>query len=469
MKNKWQAAYEVAKYTNYDFFHHDENPEIIWLKDKKKKTLMCLLDLSLSDQELEAITENIFDSQEQLNKQAGFTVKVINLYHLTDQKFTRKFKSKTLRVNHRAVNNLEKIISNPFYKVDLKYKKSKDDAYYKRRLMSRHPFEKYMIKFTPMTLLLVTLNTLVFLINIIFIYVLNSPELNNLMAVSHYEVSSGQYYRLITSSFLHAGFTHFLLNVFALYILGKFVEGLYTPWHLLLTYILAGAISSLFSLAFITEGISLGASGAIYGLLGLIIVHLLLNKQINVKLVIQIIVIFTIVSVLSMLTANINHYAHIGGLIVGALIGLIVNFKKATWKVSLISLIILVLFTLFSHYAMSKQSSIHPMDDEALYYYQEGDYDKALETVNYSFNREVETPMTYYILGELYKEAGQEEKGQGYIDKSYEMDPSNELAAKDKIIEYRKAQDYEAMNKAIDQLDKPIEDESLKILEKEVK
>ena len=118
---------------------------------------------------------------------------------------------------------------------------------------------------------------------------------------------------------------------------------------------------------------------------------------------------------------------------------------------------------------MSKQSSIHPMDDEALYYYQEGDYDKALETVNYSFNREVETPMTYYILGELYKEAGQEEKGQGYIDKSYEMDPSNELAAKDKIIEYRKAQDYEAMNKAIDQLDKPIEDESLKILEKEVK
>src|SRR5699024_7793701 len=157
------------------------------------------------------------------------------------------------------------------------------------------------------------------------------------------------------------------------YILGKFVEGLYTPWHLLLTYILAGAISSLFSLAFITEGISLGASGAIYGLLGLIIVHLLLNKQLNVKLVIQIIVIFTIVSVLSMLSAKINHYAHIECLIVGALIGLIVNFKKATWKVSLISLIILVLFTLFSHYAMTKQSSIHPMDDEALYYYQEGD------------------------------------------------------------------------------------------------
>src|SRR5699024_5285823 len=105
---------------------------------------------------------------------------------------------------------------------------------------------------------------------------------------------------------------------------------LYTPWHLLLTYLLSGAISSLFSLAFITEGISLGASGAIYGLLGLIIVYLLLNKQINVKLVIQIIVIFAIVSVLSMLTANIHHYAHIRGLTVGILIGLVVYFKKAT-------------------------------------------------------------------------------------------------------------------------------------------
>src|SRR5699024_3176628 len=272
MKNKWQAAYEVAKYTNYDFFHHDENPEIIWLKDKKKKTLMCLLDLSLSDQELEAITENIFDSQEQLNKQAGFIVKVINLYHLTDQKFTRKFKSKTLKVNHRTVNNLEKIISNPFYKIDMKYKKPKDDAFYKRRLMSRHPFEKYMIKFTPMTLLFVTLNTIVLLINLIFVHQFNTYELTNLLAVSHYEVASGEYYRLVTSTFLHVGVSHFLFNIFALYILGKFGEGIYTPWHLLITYLAAGTISSLFSLVFITEGISLGASGAVYGLLGLIIV-----------------------------------------------------------------------------------------------------------------------------------------------------------------------------------------------------
>ncbi|WP_213810303.1 hypothetical protein [Jeotgalicoccus sp. WY2] len=55
MKNKWQAAFEVAKYTNYDFLHYENDTEIIWLKDRKKKTLMCLLDLDLSDSELESL------------------------------------------------------------------------------------------------------------------------------------------------------------------------------------------------------------------------------------------------------------------------------------------------------------------------------------------------------------------------------------------------------------------------------
>ena len=468
MRNKWQAAYEVAKYTNYDFFHHDTNPEIIWLKDQKKKTLLCLVDVDLTDTELEEVTDSIFNAQDHLNQLAGFKIKAINVYHLTEKKFTRKFKSKTLRVNHRAINNLEKIISNPFYKIDIKYKKSKDDSYYQRRLASRHPFEKYMIKFTPMTLLLVTLNTLVFLINLVFTHLFNSTELTHLLAVSHYEVTSGEYYRLLSSSFLHVGMSHFLMNIFALFILGKFVEGLYTSWHLLITYIVSGVIASMFSLGFITEGISLGASGAVYGLLGLIIVHLLVNRKIKVKLIIQVLVIFVVVSALTMLTANINHFAHAAGLIIGALIGVIYNFKKTGFKYSIGALILIILFTLYSHYAMNQQTSIHPMDDEALSYYEQGDYERALEVVNNSFNKEVDTPLTYYILGALYIESGDEEKGHNLIDQSYEMDPSNELAAKDKIIAYRKAQDYERMKEAIDQLDKPIQDEGLKILAEEV-
>ena len=76
--------------------------------------------------------------------------------------------------------------------------------------------------------------------------------------------------------------------------------------------------------------------------------------------------------------------------------------------------------------------------------------------------------MTYYLLGKLYIESGDAKKGQEYVDKSYDMNPANELAAKEKILEFRKAQDYESMTEAVSRLDKPVEDKELQILVDEV-
>src|SRR5690625_1173241 len=119
---------------------------------------------------------------------------------------------------------------------------------------------------------------------------------------------------------------------------------------------------------------------------------------------------------------------------------------------------------MFSHFGMSERQSIHPMDDEAMYYYEKEDYESALEVVNNSINKEVATGLTYFILGKLYIEAGDAEKGEQYIERSYEMEPSNELIAKEKILEYRKVQDYESMDEAIAELKTPVEDPELKIL-----
>src|SRR5699024_11924577 len=69
---------------------------------------------------------------------------------------------------------------------------------------------------------------------------------------------------------------------------------IYGKFHLLIAYCLTGMLSSLFSLMFVIVGISLGASGAVYGLLGIIIVHLLVHGRINLKLIIQIALIFVL-------------------------------------------------------------------------------------------------------------------------------------------------------------------------------
>src|SRR5699024_10422609 len=150
---------------------------------------------------------------------------------------------------------------------------------------------------------------------------------------------------------------------------------------------------SLFSLVFITEGISLGASGAVYGLLGLIIVHLLITRKIKAKLLFQIIAVFAAVSVLSMFVANVNHYAHIGGLITGVLLGVIFNFRRVKLKYTIIAAAVLILFTMFSHYVMNRQTSIHPMDEEALYYYEKRDDDVSIEVVNNTINKDTDIYM----------------------------------------------------------------------------
>ncbi len=80
-------------------------------------------------------------------------------------------------------------------------------------------------------------------------------------------IAQGQYWRLITPMFIHGGFLHFALNNWALYVLGFQLESLLSPYRYLLLYLLAGiggsvasSVSSLMP--------SVGASGALFGLLG---------------------------------------------------------------------------------------------------------------------------------------------------------------------------------------------------------
>ena len=81
-------------------------------------------------------------------------------------------------------------------------------------------------------------------------------------------VNNNEFYRLITGTFLHGGIEHYLFNMYALYIIGSQMEGFLGRWKYLTVYIYSALIGSLFSIIF--NGIipSVGASGAIFGLMG---------------------------------------------------------------------------------------------------------------------------------------------------------------------------------------------------------
>lgn len=134
-----------------------------------------------------------------------------------------------------------------------------------------------------------------------------------------------EYWRLITSMFIHIGATHLLFNCFSLYIFGARLEKYLSSWQFIIIYLLSGLLGSIFSLVTnIYIGnltISAGASGGIYGLIGSILVcSRLTGKSIDGLNTYSMLIFFIIGIVFGVVSPNIDSAAHIGGFIGGLLI-----------------------------------------------------------------------------------------------------------------------------------------------------
>ncbi len=140
-------------------------------------------------------------------------------------------------------------------------------------------------------------------------------------------VAQGQWWRLVAAMFLHIGMIHLAVNGYALYQLGHLFESLVGSGRFLAVYFGAGVAGSIASVIF-TRGVSAGASGAIFGLLGALLGFLLKRRdrltpaarsllaQLGFWAVINIFLGFTV--------PQIDNAAHLGGLAVGLAAGFLV-------------------------------------------------------------------------------------------------------------------------------------------------
>ncbi|WP_161595807.1 rhomboid family intramembrane serine protease [Flavobacterium pectinovorum] len=139
-------------------------------------------------------------------------------------------------------------------------------------------------------------------------------------------VEDGQWWRLLTSVFLHGGIMHLVSNMFGLYIVGLFLEPLLGKAKYLIIYLATGIFASLASIWWHNATVSVGASGAIFGLYGLFIA--LSFRKVFSPLLNKAYLIFSAIFVgynlLMGLFGNIDNAAHIGGLISGFVIGCII-------------------------------------------------------------------------------------------------------------------------------------------------
>jgi rhomboid protease GluP len=137
----------------------------------------------------------------------------------------------------------------------------------------------------------------------------------------------GEWWRLLTSMFLHGGLMHLLANMYGLLFVGIFLEPLLGKTKLLIIYLLTGILASCASLWWHDATISVGASGAIFGLYGLFLALMLTKVYPRDfgRVFITSTLVFVGFNLIMGLTGGIDNAAHIGGLLSGFAIGLLLN------------------------------------------------------------------------------------------------------------------------------------------------
>ena len=140
--------------------------------------------------------------------------------------------------------------------------------------------------------------------------------------------NAGQHYRLWSSMFLHASVTHILGNMSSLIFVGNILEDLIGHVRYLLVYLLSGVGSAYLSLLFLNPNtVSVGASGAVFGIIGCLLIVTMFRYS-NWKNGVVTALLYTIFINLgvSVIDPSINLYAHLGGLITGIFCGFVILF-----------------------------------------------------------------------------------------------------------------------------------------------
>ena len=140
----------------------------------------------------------------------------------------------------------------------------------------------------------------------------------------------GEWWRLLTAAFLHGGILHIAFNMYVLWVIGPQLESLFGHVRFIVLYLLAALGGSVASFAFgPVNSVSVGASGAIFGLMAALIVA---GRSMRAD-VTQIVILLAINVVIGFVAPGIDWRAHLGGAVVGAVVAAIMSYAPAQSRV----------------------------------------------------------------------------------------------------------------------------------------
>jgi rhomboid protease GluP len=169
------------------------------------------------------------------------------------------------------------------------------------------------------------------IMNVVCFFITTNAELFYLLAqrnsriLEQYEV-----WRLFTSMFLHADYIHLFMNMFALLLYGALVENVFKKYEFLIIYFVSGFMGNIFTLLlYPPNSISVGASGAIFGLMGAAFV--LIAKS-NDRRLLVLAGAYVIYFIIASFEPGINTWAHLFGGAGGLLLSSLFDWRKNRYR-----------------------------------------------------------------------------------------------------------------------------------------
>ncbi|MCG2063118.1 rhomboid family intramembrane serine protease [Staphylococcus epidermidis] len=401
----WKALYYWIRYLNYNVIYRDKEDDEIWLSHKRKHSIVVFRKDVTSTQEIRFDKSKIMERPEEIQQFIGYIPESYEFYYFTDKELSKENlnEEKPIKLKFKIISNEQSLNSLPINFLLLKMLINNEDKrtylHYKRKVLTQNLVDKHMQRFTPITYTLILINIVIWLCMILYLNRFSDVKLLEVGGLVHFNVVHGEWYRLISSMFLHFNFEHILMNMLSLFIFGKIVESIIGSWRMLIIYIISGLYGNFVSLSFNTTTISVGASGAIFGLIGSIFVIMYLSKNFNKKMIGQLLIALVVLIVFSLFMSNINIMAHLGGFISGVLITLIGYYFKTQrslfWSFLIVFLLIFIILQI-RIFTISEDNIYDKLIRGEMI---KGNYSEAKNVVKQTLNNNYADDETYYLSG----------------------------------------------------------------------
>jgi membrane associated rhomboid family serine protease len=253
---------------------------------------------------------------------------------------------------------------------------------------------------------------------------------------------SGEYWRLFTAGFLHGGIIHIALNMWCLWSLGRLSERLFGKWQTFAIYMVTGVGGALLSIANNPQHGELGASGAVFGIVGAVIAGVKFG-ELNIssgekKAIISSAVSFAVLNFMlgfsgfgSSVVGRVDNMCHLGGFITGLMVGLPLGAFHRKQLLQLATLIVTSAVLTAGARELVQREGPGAYKTAAVIAWHNKDYAKTVSLLEKYTVVMPEDDVGLLMLGEAYAHDNQPDKAIAAFEQALRVNPNSEDAKQD--------------------------------------